>query len=271
MTTDEKLAVISGNLGRCEKGSKRTDGFAYGNLYELVQIARESENGVLETARSVLPRENLRYLAEFCRIYCKYYGGGEYPFRKTDYAENSSVVAIPEIPKLRDAVDILCECGMNLRCEYGDSFSSCAEDVSYGNSGYVLMPYTDPAEGRLRTFDRLRSRYGLKTYAVLYVTEGDYEYGYQLCGLGFSEDLPIPPTRFSFSAETDYSPIEYLRGLSVFGAATLSAEFERESVRAVLDIENADAAAIEGMLMYMNAAADITVDGVYAEWHRKRK
>lgn len=278
MTRDEKLAVIAGNLRDCLCGGERINSFLEGNLYELAVIAEESSDSqrILDTAALVLPDGNMKMLAAFCRIYNSYYGDAAEFFRQADYAEHSNAVAIPEIPKLKEAIDILGLYGISLELEYGDTFTSCAEDVGYGNSGYLLMPYSDPSEGRLRSFDKLRSKYGLKIHSVLYISdETGSEYAYQLCGLGFSEDMPIPVTRMSFSAETKKDPVKYLHAVEAFDTEIISAELERNGdsarIKAVLSIEHTDKKTLGGMFMYLNSVADITIDGVYAEIHHKSK
>ncbi len=274
MTRDEKLAVIAGNIREGVTGGERTRGFLEGNLYELALIAGESDG--LDTARLILPENKPQILALFCRIYYKYYGNQGRVFPQPESAERLHAVAIPEIARLNEALSVLALHGIRLEREYGDSFASCAEDVEYGNSRYVLMPYEDPEEGRLRSFEKLRDRYGLKIHCVLYVSDGSgKEYAYQLCGLGFPDESTFPPTRLSVAAETEYDPIQFLRGVESFGISVLSAEFERKNstaiIKAVLSTALADEASIGGLLMYLNAAADLTINGAYAEIYHKSK
>lgn len=280
MTRDEKLAVISGNLRDAAGEENRISDILRGNLYELALVAAESgdQGSAVDVARLVIPNDSPRILAEFCRIYSKYYGEkqNQFPFHSMETADKPGTVAIPEIARLTDAVDALRKRGIGLAVEYGDSFASCAEDVQYGGCRYVLIPGYDPAEGRLRSFDKLRSRCGLKIHAEVYIPDGDgREYGYRLCGLGFSDKSMFLPDRILFTAETDCDPIGFLGGASVFDAEIISAEIEgkdsRSTVTAVLGIADSDNTLIGGLLMYLNAAADITIDGYYAEIHHKSK
>lgn len=274
MTLDEKLAVIAGNLREAAAGGDRIDGFLEGNLYELALLAGESDG--LDTARLILPENDPRILALFCRIYHKYYGDQGRVFPQPESAERLHAVAIPEIARLDESLSLLRLSGIQLEREYGDSFASCAEDVEYGNSKYVLMPYEDPEEGRLRSFEKLRDRYGLKIHCVLYVTDGSgKEYAYQLCGLGFPDEGIFPLSRISFTAETKHEPIQFLAGTESFGAKVLSAEFQRKDggtvIKAALDTELTDRVLIGGLLMYLNAASDLIINGAYAEIHHKSK
>lgn len=277
MTRDEKLAVIAGDLRSLAELNHRKDDLTAGVLYELSQITADAEDssGAVDAAKLVLPHGDPVLLAEFCRLYGKYQPHKLPPLRMADAPENADTVAIPEIGRLGDAVDILRQYGYEFTAEYGDSFASCAEDVEYGNSGYVLMPIYDPREGRVRSFDKLRRKCGLKIHCVLYVSDEDGgEYGYQLCGLGYPDDSLFPHQRILLEAETLYDTLDLLKGVLVFGSGILTAETYKgnvNTVTAVLDTENMSESSIRCLLMYLNAAADITIEGFYAEIYHKSK
>ncbi len=271
----ERLSRIKENLRDAKAGLERLDGFTEGSLYELAVALSDSHSPdeVAEAARDVIPSGDLVLLADFCRIYCKYFGKDDAGFEKTDIADNPYTVAIPEIPKLKNGVELLKNSGFRMECEYGDSFNSCAEDVSFGNSTYVLMPYSDPEEGRFRAFTGMRQKYGLKLHTVLYVAGDDgEEYGYQLCSLGYIDDNSLPYTRLSFTSETATEPICFLQGAECFGAKVMSAEFDsspsRNTINAVLNIEELDGNTVSGLMMYLNAVSDLAVNGIYAELHK---
>ncbi|MBQ7826689.1 MAG: hypothetical protein IJ386_00305 [Clostridia bacterium] len=278
MTADEKLAVIAGNLRNAAADSSRADDIVRGTLYELAELAAslEDHTGAADTARLVIPDDSPEMLAQFCKLYAKYYGDRLSPIRGEEPSDKSDTVAIPEIARLTDTVRVLCENGIELSAEYGDSFASCAEDVEYGNSRYVLMPVFDPEEGRIRSFDKLRVRYGLKIHCILYVPgDNGGEYGYQLCGLGLPDDSVFPHHRVLFTAETKHDPLKFIDGILLLGAKLASAEIGVgdgvNTVTAVLNTERLGDYDMRGLLMYMNSAADITIDGCYAEIHHKSK
>lgn len=277
MTPDEKLAVIAGNLRKAVTDGGITDGIVTGTLYELAELVAElSDNtDAAELARLVIPDDSPVMLARFCKLYAKYHGERLPPIRGEEPSDKNDTVAIPEIGRLVDAVQVLRENGIGLSVEYGDSFASCAEDVEYGNSKYVLMPAYDPEEGRIRSFDKLRQRYGLKIHCTVYVPAGEVgEHGYQLCGLGIPERSVFPHHRLHFTAETRHDPLRFLEGVRTFGADPVSAELQLgavNTVTAVLDTGRLCDFDMRGLLMYMNAAADITIDGCYAELHHKSK
>jgi hypothetical protein len=159
--------------------------------------------------------------------------------------------------------------GIHLDRHYGDSFSSCAEEVEYGHVGYVLMPLSDPKEGRLRSFERLREEYGLRVHCVVNIPSDDSgDYSYQLCALGFPDIHSVGATRLAFTSHTRSDVTDYLGAVSCFGASVLSADMtvgDISRVRAVLDIGKIDITALNGLCMYLGIGAELSVDGVYAE------
>lgn len=277
MTVDEKLAVIAGNLREYRDGVSRAESFLYGNLYELVSVAAESDGVVSpqEMARLVIPDDDPLTMAHFCRLYQKYHFDDRSPFRNPETAEKESSIAMPEMTRLDEIVSILAENGIVLSSEYGDSFTSCVEDVQFGNCRYALLPYSDPEEGRLRSFDRMRDKHGLKIHCIVYTTDEDgKKYGYQLCGLGICDRTVFSPTGMQISAETKYPPNDFVRGMSVFGVSILEATVscgDTGRVSARIDISDVGDADISGLFMYLNAGADLVIDGVYAEINHKSK
>ena len=271
MTVDEKLAVIAGNLREYRDGRDRTDAFLYGNLYELVSVTAESDgvSSPEEIARLIIPDDDPLVMAHFCRLYQKYHFDGRSPFRSPETAEKENGVAMPEITRLDEVIAILTDNGIFLSSEYGDSFASCVEDVQFGNCRYALLPYSDPEEGRLRSFDKMRERYGLKIHCIVYTTDDDgKKYGYQLCGLGVCDKNIFSPAGMQITAETKYQPIDFVRGISVFGVSVLESNISCSDIGRVsarIDISDADDTDISGLFMYLNAGADVTIDGVYAE------
>lgn len=269
MTTDEKFAVIAGNLRDSLRVSEKVSAIVKGSLFELAEIAAEKEDAenALETARLVIPEGNRMMLAEFCRLYHKCRGSTESPF--PNHAVTASTVMIPEISRLDDVIGYIARRGIHLERHFGDSFSYCAEEVEYGHAGYVLMPLSDPKEGRLSSFERLREEYGLRVHCVVNIPSDDSgDYSYQLCALGFPDLGNTSATRFSFTAHTRADVLSYLGALSCFGATVLSTDIavgEISRVRAVLDISDTDNELLSGLVMYLNIGADMTVDGIYAE------
>lgn len=278
MTVDEKLAVIAGNLRRCVTDERCASDIAEGNLLELVRIAAETgtDSSALAMARLVVPGGNAVMYAQFCRIYKKYCGGDESPLRSHETAEKPWCIAMPEMERFAAVTDVLGEAGLHFEAEYIDSFSSCCEDVELGNCRYVLLPYSDPAEGRLNSFDKMREWYGLKVHFTIYAADAEgREYGYRLCGLGLHDKTLCAPTAITFTADTKYSPVEYLRGIEVFGATVRHAEFDFADsgirVRCDTDITELDDVALDGLIMYLGTDTDLTIDGVYAEINHKSR
>ncbi len=268
MTHDEKLAVIAGNLRDAVSLSERADAFATGSLFELAAIALEkgSAEDALSLARLLIPADDRIMLAEFCRSYYKYKNGRHDPFPQPESAELPNTVMIPEIARLDEAVSVLQKSGMSLERLYGDSFSACAEDVEYGHSRYVLMPMSDPSDGRLRSFDRLRDKYGLKIHAAVNMTDDEGGiYSYQLCALGLPDISDTVAERLSFTAYTKTDVLSYLNGVKRFGANVISAEIIESRVRAVLDTASLDNRRFAGLMMYLGEGADAAVDGYYNE------
>lgn len=274
MTYDEKLAVIAGNLRKSLYFANKAEKLRDGAIFELAMIAvgqfADNEEA-LDLAKMILPSGDRVMLARFCELYHKYKRNeNPMPFPQPELSEHPKTVMIPEITKLDEAILYLKKNGVQLDREYGDSFSACAEDVEFGRSRYVLMPMYDPLEGRLRSFDRLRDKYGLKIHRVIKVPyESGGEYLYQLCGLGFPDISESPVTRLSFTADTHSDIYSYLGGVKVMGADILSAELESNAdlsrVHTVLNIEDMDSNALCGLLMYLSADADLIIDGCYAE------
>ncbi len=271
MTNDEKLAVIAGNLRAADEYMQKYTGYVSGAAFELASIALGSDSAedALAVARLVIPADDRTVLAHFCRCYCRYAADVPEPVTELEFYGPENTVMIPEIARLEDVVGEFRMHGIELECLYGDSFSSCAESVEYGHSGYTLMPMTDPVDGRLRSFDRLRERFGLKIHRVLN-TRGDDGgiYSYQLCALGFPDLSDESITRLSFAADVTCSPETYLEGVRVFGTSTLSAEIgygDVSHVSAVLDVKGLCKKDISGLMMYLGRDADLTVDGYYAE------
>jgi len=271
MTHDEKLAIISGNLRGALSDTTRSSDICTGTLFELAEIAVAMGDGdsAVDTAKLVIPDGNRRMLAEFCRLYSKYGGEIKSPFLVSEVSDSHTVM-IPEIAKLEDAVAYLNRKGLSLEIGFGDSFSACAEDVEYGYARYVLMPIGDPVEGRLRSFDRLRDRYGLKIHCTVNIPSDDSgEYSYQLCALGFPDRSVMPPSRLSFSADIRSDMLQYLDAVKCFDASLISAEIDVNKVsrvRAVADISGRDETSLCGLCMYLGTDADLTVDGCYAEF-----
>ncbi|MBE6709357.1 MAG: hypothetical protein E7578_08980 [Ruminococcaceae bacterium] len=271
MTTDEKLAVIAGNLRAADELSEKYESYVSGAVFELVRLslAFDSAEDALNMARLVIPNGERTALAHFCRCYCRYAEALPQTFPLPEYSENGDTVMIPEIARLENAVNELNARGMKLECVYGDSFSSCAESVEYGHAHFALMPMTDPGDGRLRSFDRLRERFGLKIHRVLSIREDDGGiYSYQLCALGFPDVSREDMTRFSFTADVNSCAMAYLEGVRVFGASVITADVssgEVSRVCAVLEVSGLDENDLSGLIMYLGADADLTVDGYYAE------
>lgn len=270
MTNDEKLAVIAGNLRIARELADKHESFLSGAVFELVMLALECDGieDALSMARLVIPREDRATLAYFCRCYCRYASDLPEPFPSPEISEMSDTVSIPEISKLDNALDELRDNGIVLKRVYGDSFSACAESVEYGHSGYALMPMIDPVEGRLRSFDRLRERFGLKIHRVLSIRDDGGMYSYQLCAIGFPDLGDGDITRISFTADVSCAPMAYLDGVRVFGANVISAETASGDVSrvcAVLDVDGLSENDLAGLMMYLGKDADLTIDGCYAE------
>lgn len=271
MTLDEKLAVISGILRDSAADAEDASSIRQGALFELAMIAAESygRDDALDLARLIIPGADRESLARFCLLYCKYSESDPMPFDAPESAELPDTVIIPEIARLDETLDMMAAKGIILDRIYEDSFSACAEDVEYGHSRYVLMPLYDPAEGRLRSFDRLRDLHSLKIHAVVNVpAESGGYFSYQLCALGFPGGGGLPITRLSVSADTDSHVLGYLNGAAAVGASLISAELESgrvSRVRAVFDIAELDSYALSALIMYLNSGADLTIDGCFAE------
>ena len=278
MTVDEKLAVIAGNLRQYERDTGYVSDVLMGNLYELVRIAAETGDDLssLDIARLVIPRDKVFLFSHFCRIYKKYYGGDDSPFQDHETVEKPNVIVMPEMARLDLVVGALNEAGFAFEAEYIDSFSLCCEDVQMGNCRYALLPYSDPGEGRLHSFDKMREKYGLKVHFSVFVTDDDgREYGYRLCGLGIPDKTLCTPTRIMITADTSYPPIEYLRAIEVFGANVRSASFDPSEngnrISCDISIAGLDDSVISGLLMYLASDTDLTIDGVYAEIYHKSR
>lgn len=267
MTYDEKLAIIAGNLRDAAKLSDDSVAYVSGTLLELAEIAIESgTDDALSLARLVLSEDDREIVASFCKTYFKYKTELPVLFPQPETAELQNTVIIPEIGRLEEAVGFLNDNGFELDIAYGDSFSACAEDVLYGHSRYVLMPMSDPIEGRLYSFDRLREKYGFKIHAVVNITfdEGGV-YAYKLCALGFPEMTDRVPEKLYFTADTTADTIEYLRGISVFGVRVLTLQTEGSRIKAALDCTGLGIRDFLGLMMYLSYGADLTVDGCYNE------
>ena len=270
MTNDEKLAVIAGNLRMIDELSDKREDLLSGTVFELVSLALEcdSADDALAMARLVIPHDDREAIARFCQCYCRYSTEMPYSFPMPESSDVADTVAIPEIAKLENAIAELKAHGVSLELVYGDSFSSCAESVEYGHVGYALMPMSDPVEGRLRSFDRLRERFGLKIHRVLSIRDDGGMYSYQLCGIGFPDSHDGAVARVSFTADVNCSPMAYLDGVRVFGADVISSETlsgDVSRVCAVLDVDGICETDLTGLMMYLRWDADLTIDGCYAE------
>lgn len=268
MTYDEKLAIIAGNIRAALSEADGIDSLISGAMFELAMLALEKDNpdDALNCARLVIPSEERTLFAEFCKLYYKYGGKLDGIFTYQETAELPDTVIIPEIMRLDEAAEVLLNGGLISERIYGDSFAACAEDVEYGHSGYVLMPMSDPEEGRLRSFDRLRDKFGLKIHAVVNLEHGDGGvYGYQLCALGLPAIKEYSPERFSFTADVGGDITAYLWAIERFGVRLLTAEIVSSRVRAVADTSSLDRRGFAGLMMYLGEGAIMTVDGYYNE------
>lgn len=268
MTNDEKLAIIAGNLKDAKHLSDKSDAYLAGALFELASIALKCDTPeeALCLSRLVIPCDDRELFARFCRAYYTYRDDVPGVFPQPETAELPNTVIIPEIARLEEAVKVLQENGMSLNVAYGDSFAASADDALYGHSRYVLMPMSDPVEGRLGSFDRLREKYGLKIHAVVNIpAEDGRPYSYQLCAFGFPDISGFVPERLSFSADTDIDPLSYVSGAKVFGVRIVSLQITGSRIYAVFNLEGIDERMFAGLMMYLSDGADVTVDGCYNE------
>ena len=111
MRTEEKLSVIAENLEKITQSGNYSNDILQGNLYELADAIAEIKDreDVCDIAKTVIPKGNTHILAQFCRIYSKYFGDHEAQIPNPETAERANTVAIPEIGRLTEVINVLRE------------------------------------------------------------------------------------------------------------------------------------------------------------------